>query len=71
MSLTRLSPLDCEPAVRVGVGVVLMPVAGTRGVVASLASTPPLLGRMHELAHQVQKEAECFFDCYNCGKLDA
>lgn len=47
-----------------------MAVAGTSGVGASLASTPPVLGRMHELAHQVQKEAECFFDCYNCGKLD-
>lgn len=26
---------------------------------------------MHELACQVRKEAECFFDCCNCGKLDA
>lgn len=71
MALTRLSPLNCEPAVRVGVGVVWTPVAETKGVVASLVSTPPLLGRMYELARQVQKEDECFFDCYNCGKLNA
>lgn len=57
---------SCEGGSRV----VLMAVAGTSGVGASLASTPPLLGRMYELAHQVQKEAECFFDCYNCSKLD-
>lgn len=55
---------------RVGVGVVFMAVTETRGVGASLASTPPLLGRTHELALQVRKEAECFFDCCNCGKLD-
>lgn len=48
-----------------------MAIAGTRGMGAALASSPPLSGRMHELARQVRKEDECCFDCYNCGKLDA
>lgn len=70
---TRLSPMNCEPFPTGGGRgrMILMTVDGTRGIEAALASTPPpLLERMNELARQVREEAECFFDCYNCSKLD-
>lgn len=66
--LGLLTSPSCEGGSRVGL---LLAVAGTRRVGAALASSPPLLERMDELACQVRKEAECFFDCYNCSKLDA